>query len=81
MSQNPTLLDSVLIGMKAFVPENLHSLNQNIMCKPDKVKHTKQYCEISTWTPAGRGTAALKIIYAHVTLAILKTLVHVLAVL
>lgn len=81
MSQDPTLLDSVLMGMKTFVPENLHSLNQNIMCKTDKDKHAKQYCEISMWMPAGQGTAAPKIIYAHVTLVILKTLVHVLAVL
>lgn len=39
MSHDPTPLDSVLIGMKAFVPWNLHSLNQNIMCKTDKDKH------------------------------------------
>lgn len=41
MRQNPTLLDSVLIGMKAFVPQSWHSLSQNIMCKTDKDKHTK----------------------------------------
>lgn len=40
--QNPTLLGSVLIGMKAFVPESWHSLSQNIMCKTDRDKHTKQ---------------------------------------
>lgn len=67
VNQDPTLLDSVLIGIKAFVPENLHSLNQNKMCKTEEDKHTKQYCESSMWMPAGQGAAAPKIIYAHTT--------------
>lgn len=51
--QNPTLSDSVLIGMKAFVPKSWHSLSQNIMCKTDKDKHTKQDVK----SPRGRRLA------------------------
>lgn len=54
--------------MKAFVLEDLHSLNQNIMCKPEEDKHTKQDCETSTLMPSGQGAAAPQIIYAHETL-------------